>query len=122
MLKGNLCKMIYKSPSEPFPCQCKWLNVVHLFQANPRREDTSFRKEKQHHNLIYLMQLSSPSWIPVYFKILLFLIGISYGIFYYFSHVLQGFGISKFSHGDPPGSHIKHLLQVAQHQFSRKPS
>lgn len=42
---------------------------------------TPLRKEKQHHNLIYLMQLLSPSWIPVYFKLLLFLIGICHGIF-----------------------------------------
>lgn len=120
--KEKLYKMIYNSPSEPFACQCKWLNSVHLFQANPRREDTPFRNEKQHLNLIYLMQLLSPSWIPVYFKVLLFLIDICYGIFIIFPVSLQSFGISKFSHVDPLGSHIKHLLQVPQHQFSRKPS
>lgn len=82
--KEKLCKAIYNSPSQPFACQCKWLNAVHLFQANPRRGDTSFRNKKQHLSLIYFMQLLSPSWIPVYFKVLLFLTSICYGIFLLF--------------------------------------
>lgn len=39
--KQKLCKTIDSSPSEPFTCQCKWLNAVHLFQVNPRRQDSS---------------------------------------------------------------------------------
>lgn len=92
------------------------------FQANPRRQDISLRKKKQHHNLTYLMQLLSPSWMLVYFKTLLFLTDICQGIFIIFPVSLQGFGISKFSCVDPLDLHIKHLLQVPQHQFSRKPS